>query len=106
MVRVIFVEPDGTERNIEAEVGHSLMEAALRHGIDAIRADCGGGCSCATCHVHVDPPWRNRLPSLGETEDLMLEFVEGRDEHSRLSCQIDVSAELDGLTVKLSEEQR
>lgn len=104
MARVIFVEPDGNERSVEAEVGHSLMETALRHGIDAIRADCGGGCSCATCHVHVHPAWRDRLPPLNETEGLMLEFVDGRDEFSRLSCQIDVSAELDGLTVNLPAE--
>ena len=104
MVKVIFVEPDGTERNVEAEVGHSLMEAALRSGIDAIRADCGGGCSCATCHVHVDPAWHDRVPSSGETENLMLEFVEGRDAYSRLACQIDLSAELDGLTVRLAED--
>lgn len=104
MVRVIFVDPGGEEREVEADAGLSLMEAALQNGIDAIRADCGGACSCATCHVHVAPEWGDRLPLLSETENLMLEFVAGRDQYSRLSCQIDVTSDLDGLTVKLPEE--
>lgn len=105
MARIIFVANDGSERIVDAEEGHSLMEAALRYGIDAIRADCGGGCSCATCHVHVDPDWAGRVPPMGETEGLMLEFVEGRDQYSRLSCQIDVSVQLDGLKVLVPDWQ-
>ncbi|PQM26326.1 hypothetical protein CVO77_14800 [Sphingopyxis lindanitolerans] len=101
MTRVLFVAPDGSEREAMAEDGHSLMETALRHGIDAISADCGGGCSCATCHVLVDPVWVDRLAPMNETESLMLEFVEDRQDNSRLSCQIELHPLLEGLRVIL-----
>lgn len=101
MARVIFVGPDGVEHDVDAEDGHSLMEAAVRSGIDAIRADCGGGCACATCHVHVDEAWVDRVAAASETEALMLEFVTDRRMNSRLSCQIDMGPFLDGLRVAL-----
>ena len=101
MTRIIFVNSDGSEHEVVAEDGHSLMETALRYGIDAISADCGGGCSCATCHVLIDPAWVDRLVPMNETESLMLEFVEDRQGNSRLSCQVDLHPFLEGLRVML-----
>lgn len=99
MPTVTFIQPDGTRRDVEAEVGYSVMEAALLNGIPGIEAECGGACSCATCHVHVDPEWLGKLPEMDPMEDAMLDSAEDRQANSRLSCQLEVTAEFDGLTV-------
>lgn len=106
MVRISFQHPTGEIREVEAEDGHSLMEAALRAGIAEIEGQCGGFLNCATCHVYLDAPSRDRLPSPSEEEDELLEgTVEPRQAGSRLCCQIMVSTDLDGLTVKLPRRQ-
>ena len=84
-----------------APPGLSLMEAALEAGVEGILAECGGACSCATCHVILDDDWHQRLGSPSELEEGMLEFSENVCERSRLSCQIDVTEEMDGMVVRV-----
>ena len=106
IVTVHLVAPDGASREIEASVGQSLMRAATAAGVDAIKADCGGLLSCATCHVFVADAWAARLPPPSSDEDAMLEMTAApRRPTSRLSCQIVLGAELDGLTAGLPETQ-
>ncbi|MFA7602796.1 MAG: 2Fe-2S iron-sulfur cluster-binding protein [Novosphingobium sp.] len=105
MPRITYIEFDGTEHQIDVENGYTVMEGAVRNGVPGIDADCGGACACATCHVYIDPAWRDRTGAPGEVEADMLEFGQGVAEGSRLSCQIAVRPELDGLIVRLPETQ-
>ncbi len=105
MVKIIFADHLGTEREVDANVGESVMEAAVRNNVPGIDADCGGACACATCHVYVDAEF---LPKTGEQEAMeqsMLDFADGVQENSRLSCQISVSADLEGMKVTTPESQ-
>ncbi|MEM7195740.1 MAG: 2Fe-2S iron-sulfur cluster-binding protein [Pseudomonadota bacterium] len=102
---VNFNLADGSVINADAESGESVMRVAKRHNIDVILAECGGACSCATCHVHVEESWLDKLPEMDELQEDMLEFAEGVDHTSRLSCQISVTDDLDGLTVNVPESQ-
>ncbi|MCS0599716.1 2Fe-2S iron-sulfur cluster-binding protein [Streptomyces sp. LP11] len=104
-VRVTFVDAAGVAHEREAVVGDTLMRTAVRTGIRGILAECGGIAACATCHVHIEPPWAQRLEPRSETEEAMLELALEPDDFSRLSCQITVSPALDGLTVRLPAEQ-
>jgi 2Fe-2S ferredoxin len=99
MPSVIYVQPDGTKQEIEVPVGYSVMEGATMNDVPGIEAECGGACSCATCHAYVDPAWSARLPAMEDLEDAMLDSANERRETSRLTCQISVTEELDGLTV-------
>jgi len=99
MPTVTFIQPDGSRRDVDAQTGYSVMEVAIENGIPGIEAECGGACSCATCHVHVDAEWLDRLPPMEPMEDAMLEAANDRQASSRLSCQIQVSDDLDGLVV-------
>ena len=105
MVRVRFVSADGADHTIDIETGISAMEGAVRGGVDGIDADCGGAVSCATCHVHVAPEWYNRLPPAAADEREMLEFAVEPDETSRLSCQIVLTPDLDGLVLNVPASQ-
>lgn len=105
MVKVTYIEPDGTSRVVEADTGASVMETAVDNDIEGIVAECGGGCSCATCHVYVDEAWLGKLPPPEPQEDGMLDCVLDRHGNSRLSCQIELTDELDGLVVSVPEEQ-
>ncbi len=106
MPKVIYIDPDQVRHELDVEAGMSVMEGAVTHGIDGIVAECGGELMCATCHVYVDPADLERLPEMKPDEDEMLDAtVSPREPTSRLSCQLDVSPELDGLTVHLPEEQ-
>ncbi len=105
MVKITYVEHDGTSRDVDAKVGESVMEAAIRNNVPGIDADCGGACACATCHVYVDTAYLEKTGSREAMEQSMLDFAEGVQENSRLSCQIQVSKELDGLTVTTPESQ-
>jgi 2Fe-2S ferredoxin len=99
MPTVTFVQPDGTREDVDAELGYSIMEAATLNGIRGIEAECGGACSCATCHVHVDAAWLGRLPQMEPMEVGMLYAANDRQASSRLSCQLEMTEELDGLVV-------
>ena len=105
MAKIIFEEPDGTEHAVDIADGLSIMEGAVKDSVAGIDADCGGACSCATCMVYVASEWRDRLPAKDSTEQAMLEFCPQVEESSRLSCQIKVSAALDGLRLKVPQTQ-
>jgi len=99
MAKVTYIEHNGTKRTVDVPEGLSVMEGALKFNIPEIDGDCGGACACATCHVYVAPEWVDRLPPIKELERNMLKFANEPNETSRLSCQIKVTPELDGLTV-------
>lgn len=106
MPRVVFITPDGSRREVEADIGLSLMEVAVRNGIDAVVAECGGNMTCSTCHVFISAVHQQRLSPIGETEDSMLDFTAaGRTVNSRLSCQIEITEHLDGLEVVVADPQ-
>ncbi|WP_295525917.1 2Fe-2S iron-sulfur cluster-binding protein [uncultured Pseudacidovorax sp.] len=105
MPTVVFIDPQGAEHAVEAPVGRSLMQVAVDHGVPGILGDCGGACSCATCHGYVDPAFLPLLPARTETETFMLEGVPDLRDTSRLCCQIRMQAELEGLRVQLPDEQ-
>ncbi|MDB5703870.1 MAG: 2Fe-2S ferredoxin [Sphingomonas bacterium] len=98
MATINFIDHQGTKRVVEAEAG-SVMEAAVNNGIPGIDADCGGACACATCHVFVAADWTGIVGTATPDELDLLEFVDGVTPNSRLSCQIPVSDEIDGITV-------
>lgn len=105
MTTIHFILANGDEHKIDADVGDVLMQIARRNELPGILAECGGVCSCATCHVHIDAKWYKKLPPIEEMEAEMLEFAEGVDDTSRLSCQIKITQELDGLIVNVPESQ-
>jgi ferredoxin, 2Fe-2S len=105
MPRLVFIEADGARREIDAPVGITVMEAALQNGVQGILALCGGACACATCHVYVAAPWISQLQPRDEMEEGMLELAWEPRDNSRLSCQIQVTAELDGLEVTVPRQQ-
>ena len=105
MARITFIQNDGIERVVEAEPGMTVMEAAVKNGVAGIAAECGGACACATCHVHVDEAWRSAVGEPSPMEEDMLDFGYDVRPNSRLSCQIKVTAELDGLVVRTPERQ-
>lgn len=102
MLNVVFVLPEGTVRTVQAHAGDSVMRAALAAGIDGIEGTCGGGLSCATCHVQVDAAWADRLPAPEAGELDLLDFTEApRTPASRLGCQIVLDEGLDGLVLAI-----
>lgn len=106
MAKITFVKSDGGELPVEAKVGTTLMQAGIDGGVNGIVAECGGCCQCATCHVYVPQAWQDKLPPVSESEDAMLDnTVCERTPESRLSCEIKITAELDGLIVHLPVRQ-
>lgn len=105
MVNITFIEHDGTEHTIEAESDRSLMQVALDNLVPGIDADCGGECSCATCHVIVSDEWFEKVGPPGSSEASMLALTPELSQSSRLSCQIKINSNLDGLRVRLPEFQ-
>jgi ferredoxin, 2Fe-2S len=105
MPRVTFIQPDGFRREIDAPLGITLMEAAKQNGVQGILALCGGACACGTCHVYVDAAWLPKLGVREEMEEGMLESAWQPRGNSRLSCQIHVTADLDGLVVSVPQHQ-
>ncbi|WBY17615.1 2Fe-2S iron-sulfur cluster-binding protein [Erythrobacteraceae bacterium WH01K] len=104
MPKLVVVTREGQEFTVEVEDGLTVMEAIRDNGFDELLALCGGCCSCATCHVMVDPAFGDKLPEMSEDEDDLLESSDHRAENSRLSCQIPFTSELDGLKVTISPE--
>ena len=105
MAKVTYIEFNGTPHTVDVKVGNSVMEGAIKNNVPGIDADCGGACACATCHVYVDEAWRDKTGEKSAMEESMLDFAEGVEENSRLSCQIKVSDALDGLVVRMPESQ-
>ena len=105
MPKVTYIEFDGTEHIVDVDKGLTIMEGAVQKNIPGIDADCGGSCVCATCHVYVDDDWLDKLPEQSEAEKDMLDFAFETKTSSRLSCQIFLDENLDGIVVSLPEKQ-
>ena len=104
MPKLIVVNRDGAEQTVEGDKGLSVMEVIRDHGFDELLALCGGCCSCATCHVYVDPAFADALPAMSEDENDLLDSSDHRNETSRLYCQVVLSDALDGLRVTIAPE--
>ena len=105
MPKIIFKDHSGNSKEIEIEKGLTVMEGAIQNDIPGIDADCGGAMACATCHVYVSNDWMDKLKTKDDMEDSMLDFAEDVQENSRLSCQILMNDQLDGITVTTPESQ-
>ena len=105
MPKITYIENNGKSHTIEASNGLSVMEGAVQNDIPGIDADCGGGMACATCHVYVKEEWFNKLPKKEDGEEDMLDMAFEPNKYSRLSCQLLVSDELDGLIVSIPSKQ-
>ena len=106
MAKIVYVEPSGEKYEVDVPEGHTLMDGARTGNVPGISADCGGACACATCHVYVDGEWVEKLPPAQDLEEDMLDFAPDlRPGVSRLTCQITVTDEMDGLQVELPERQ-
>ena len=105
MPKITFIDAQGESRSVEAETGSTVMEAAIREGIPGIEAECGGACACATCHVYVDEAWTDKVGQPAPMEEDMLDFAFDVRPNSRLSCQIRIKDELDGLVVRTPSRQ-
>ena len=104
MPTLVVVTRDGTEKSVEGEAGLSVMEVIRDAGFDELLALCGGCCSCATCHIHVDAEFTDRVPPMSADEDDLLDSSDHRTAESRLSCQIPFDDSLDGLRVTIAAE--
>ena len=105
MASITFTDSKGTARTVEGEEGSTLMETAIRHGVPEIVAECGGACACATCHVYIDEAFAAKVGKASGMEEDMLDFAYEVRPNSRLSCQIKVTAALDGLHVTTPSRQ-
>ena len=105
MPKIRFIEHDGTEHVVEGEVGSSIMQTARDNMVPGIIGDCGGNCSCATCHGYVDPDWIDKLAPRSVDEVIMLEGAMNQESNSRLTCQIKLTQALDGIVVRLPISQ-
>jgi len=104
MPKLLVVNHEGVARAIEAPLGHTVMEAIRDNGFDELLALCGGCCSCATCHVHIDPAFAAALPAISADESDLLDSSDHRDATSRLACQLPISAAMDGMRVTIAKE--
>ncbi|MFD0917954.1 2Fe-2S iron-sulfur cluster-binding protein [Pseudahrensia aquimaris] len=105
MAKITYIANDGTKFEVEAENGTTVMENAIKNAVPGIEAECGGACACATCHVYVDDAWTDKVGSAEAMEEDMLDFAYEVKPTSRLSCQVKVSDDLDGLIVHVPERQ-
>ena len=104
MPQITVVNQSGEESSVDASEGRTLMEVIRDNGFDELLALCGGCCSCATCHVHIDASFMDKLPEMSEDENDLLDSSEHRNEYSRLSCQIPVTGDMEGLKVTIAQE--
>ncbi|MDC1148050.1 2Fe-2S iron-sulfur cluster-binding protein [Pelagibacteraceae bacterium] len=105
MPKVTYIEFNGKQHEVNVENGLSIMEGAIQNGVPGIDADCGGACACATCHVYVKEEWLDKLPEQGDSEKDMLDFAFETKKNSRLSCQLILEDQHDGIIVNLPEKQ-
>jgi 2Fe-2S ferredoxin len=105
MVKITYTDFEGTSRTVEAEIGATVMETAIKNDVPGIEAECGGACACATCHVYVDEEWREKTGGHSPMEEDMLDFGYDVRPNSRLSCQIKVTEALEGLVVRTPARQ-
>lgn len=105
MPKITFIEHNGAQKEVQAEVGQTVMQAAINNIVPGIIGDCGGACSCATCHGYIDAAWIEHVPPASADEAAMLECAMHIQDNSRLTCQITVTPELDGLIIRLPVSQ-
>ena len=105
MPRVTYITPNGDRHEVDVEIGYSVMEGAINNNIEGIVAECGGACACATCHSYIDAAWVEKLPEMDDMEDSMLDAAFDRKPNSRLTCQIELNDELDGLVVHVADNE-
>ena len=105
MVKITFIDTAGTARTVEGEVGSTVMETAIKNAVPGIEAECGGACACSTCHVYIEEAWREKVGEPSPMEEDMLDFAFEVKPNSRLSCQIKVRDDLDGLVVSTPSRQ-
>jgi 2Fe-2S ferredoxin len=105
MPKITFVTPDGERHKVDVDNGYSVMEAAINNNIDGIVAECGGACACATCHGYIDEAWTAKMPEMDDMEDSMLDAAYERRDNSRLTCQLEVNDDWDGLVVHVAENE-
>jgi ferredoxin, 2Fe-2S len=105
MTQITFIDSGGTARTVDGENGSTVMETAIRSGVPGIEAECGGACACSTCHVYIDEAWREKVGEPSPMEEDMLDFAYDVKPNSRLSCQMKVSDDLNGLIVRTPERQ-
>jgi 2Fe-2S ferredoxin len=105
MANITFIDSDGTARTVDGELGSTVMETAIKNNVPGIEAECGGACACATCHVYIDEAWQEKVGGPSPMEEDMLDFGYDVKPNSRLSCQIKVTAELEGLIMRVPERQ-
>ncbi len=103
MPKISYITPDGTRHDVDVESGYSVMEGAINNDIQGIVAECGGACACATCHSYIDEAWLDKLPEMDDMEDSMLDAAFERKSNSRLTCQLEMKDEWDGLIVHVGE---
>ena len=105
MPKITYIEHNGTSHTVDVPVGLTVMEGAVNNNVPGIDADCGGACACSTCHAYVNPDWVEKLPAREDMEVDMLDFAYEPNERSRLTCQVKVTPEMDGLVLQLPEKQ-
>jgi len=105
MPKITYIEHNGTQHTVDVPVGLTVMEGAVNNNVPGIDADCGGACACSTCHAYVNPDWVAKLPPREDMEMDMLDFAYEPNERSRLTCQVKVTPEMDGLVLQLPEKQ-
>jgi 2Fe-2S ferredoxin len=106
MVKAVYIDCEGVQEELDVPEGWSLMQAAISQGIDGIEGECGGSCCCATCHVYVDEDYLDKLDPMSDAENGLLDNAASeRKNNSRLACQIKASAELEGIVIRIPEEQ-
>ena len=105
MPKVIYITPEGEHIEVELENGYSVMEGAINNNIEGIVAECGGACACATCHSYIDEAWLDKIPEMDDMEDSMLDAAYERKDNSRLTCQIEMNDDLDGLVVHVADNE-
>jgi 2Fe-2S ferredoxin len=105
MARITYIDQAGTRYSVEVPAGSTLMEGAIDHGVPGIVAECGGACACATCHAYIDQAWLPRVPAMEAMEDAMLDSAMDRRANSRLTCQLEVTDELDGLVLTVAPNE-
>jgi ferredoxin, 2Fe-2S len=105
MPQVVYITVDGKRHEVDVESGYSVMEGAINNNIDGIVAECGGACACATCHSYVDDAWLDKLAEMDDMEDSMLDAAYERKDNSRLTCQIEMSDNLDGLVIHVADNE-
>ena len=105
MPKITFVTPDGERHEVDVENGYSVMEAAINNNIEGIVAECGGACACATCHGYIDDAWTAKMPEMDDMEGSMLDAAYERRDNSRLTCQLEMNDEWDGLVVHVAENE-